>query len=116
MVRSARCSFSLGRTAKRPQPPSSAAIARALEKDRQSTAELLSVGSLVGVEERPVAIVEPEGDLLLEGDLEPAAGPQREQRIRLLGEVVGLGPEVRAAEPGVEERAERRAGHQAECP
>src|SRR5690606_13381252 len=69
MVRSARCSFSLGRTACLPQPASaaaSAAAAASLEKDRQSTAQLLSARGLVRIEEGPVAQVDPHRDLLLE--------------------------------------------------
>src|SRR5262249_11299668 len=42
IVRSARCSFSFGRTAKRPQPASASSRTR-LEKDRQPTRDLLGV-------------------------------------------------------------------------
>src|SRR5215831_18177312 len=77
MVRSARCSFSFGRTAQRPQPasePSSTKATARLEKDRQPTTELLRIVRCVLVKEGPVPVVRAQGDALPQGDLEAGAG------------------------------------------
>src|SRR5687768_625074 len=97
MVRSARCSFSLGRTAKRPQP-ARAITRRRLKEDRQTTGVLLGVLRLVFVEEHPLAGVEAQGDALLQRDLEAAADADRHLGARREGEGVLLGRPVGEAD------------------
>src|SRR5215468_3365736 len=122
---SARNSFSAARTACLPQPaprvdaasPIATRIARMgapSEEDRQAAGVLLAVAGMVFVEQRPVAGVDPEGDLLLERDLEATARAERHQGLVLVDEVVDLGPDVGGAGRDAGVRADHRAGHQAE--
>src|SRR5262249_34075981 len=115
IVRSARCSFSLGRTAKRPQP-ATASRATTLKKDRQATRHLLRGPGFALVEEDPVPVVAAHRDALAQRDLEAAARVERELGLVLEREGVGLGHAVLDADAGVEVRPDGRAGDQAQRP
>src|SRR5437868_14924232 len=109
MIWSARNSFSAARTAILPQPAAARArtsadartivwrmvrMAAPSEEDRQAAGVLLAVAGVVLVEQRPVAGIEPQRDLLLEGDLDAAARAERHQGLVLVDEVVDLGTDV----------------------
>src|SRR5579871_382752 len=122
MMRSARYSFSSGRTAHRPQPDKAEAkpikdtankifmfVCSSSEVDGQAAGVLLAVGSGVGGEEGVVAEVEAEGEALAEDQHGAAAGVQRELRRRGLRDAVHLRQRGRAADAEREEGDERAA-------
>src|SRR5439155_23807566 len=74
-------------------------VAPLLEEDREPAGVLLAVARVVFVEQRPVARVEAHGDLLLQRDLEAAAGAERHQRLLRVDIVRRLRRDVRGAEP-----------------